>query len=105
MIIRKYKFLWCYSHPCMGLVLPSFGRLRTMYVPNKLRGGMMSLSLAPSNTLLLFFLVQRDCYRNIENSTIIATAALGLFTAAGCMYMLKQLGKQPHQNCCDPFYL
>ncbi|KAK4360633.1 hypothetical protein RND71_019585 [Anisodus tanguticus] len=68
------------------------------YVPNGLRGGMVSLSLAPSNTLLLFFLVQRGCYRNIENSTIIATAALGLFTAAGCMYMLKQLGKQPHQN-------
>ncbi|MCD7463622.1 hypothetical protein HAX54_050959 [Datura stramonium] len=96
--IQVLVVLFCIFHACMGLVLPSLARLRTMYVPNELRGGMMSLSLAPSNTLLLFFIVQRRCYQNIENSTIIATAALGLFTAAGCMYMLKQLGKQPHQN-------
>ncbi|XP_059282588.1 uncharacterized protein LOC132036296 [Lycium ferocissimum] len=96
--IQVLVVLFCIFHACMGLVLPSLARLRTMYVPNELRSGIMSLSLAPSNTILLFFLVQRGWYRNIENSTIIATAALGLFTAAGCMYMLKQLGKQPHQN-------
>ncbi|MCD9560003.1 hypothetical protein HAX54_018388 [Datura stramonium] len=90
--------LFCTFHACVGLVLPSLARLRTMYVPNELRGGMMSLSIAPSNALMLFLLIQRGFYQNIENSTIIAMAALGLFSAAGCMYMLKRLGKQPHQN-------
>nr|XP_010316004.1 uncharacterized protein LOC101255646 isoform X2 [Solanum lycopersicum] len=90
--------LFCIFHACVGLVLPSLARLRTMYVPNDLRGGMMSLSIAPSNALMLFLLIQRGFYQNIENSTIIAMAALGLFSAAGCMYMLKRLGKQPHQN-------
>ncbi|XP_015063837.1 uncharacterized protein LOC107009083 isoform X1 [Solanum pennellii] len=90
--------LFCIFHVCVGLVLPSLARLRTMYVPNDLRGGMMSLSIAPSNALMLFLLIQRGFYQNIENSTIIAMAALGLFSAAGCMYMLKRLGKQPHQN-------
>lgn len=28
------------------------------YVPNELRGGMISLSLAPSNAAILFFVVQ-----------------------------------------------
>ncbi|KAL3346370.1 hypothetical protein AABB24_025023 [Solanum stoloniferum] len=90
--------LFCIFHACVGLVLPSLARLRTMYVPNDLRGGMMSLSIAPSNALMLFLLIQRGFYQNIENSTVIAMAALGLCSAAGCMYMLKRLGKQPHQN-------
>lgn len=41
---------------------------------------------------------QGGYYRNIENSTIIAFAALGLFSAAGSMYLLKQWGKQPHND-------
>lgn len=56
--IKVLVMLFCIFHAGMGLVLPSFTRLRTMYVPNELRGGMMSLSLAPSNALVLFFLVQ-----------------------------------------------
>ncbi|CAN4082995.1 unnamed protein product [Withania somnifera] len=90
--------LFCIFHACVGLVLPSLARLRTMYVPNELRGGMMSLSIAPSNVLMLLLLIQRGFYQNIENSTIIAMAAIGHFSSAGCMYMLKRLGKQPHQN-------
>ncbi|KAJ8546012.1 hypothetical protein K7X08_018595 [Anisodus acutangulus] len=96
--IEILVMLFCIFHVCMGLVLPSLARLRTMYVPNEVRGGMMSISIAPSNALMLFLLIQACFYQNIENSTIIAIAALGLFSAAGCMYMLKRLGKQPHQN-------
>ncbi|XP_060195605.1 uncharacterized protein LOC132624881 isoform X2 [Lycium barbarum] len=96
--IEILVMLFCIFHACVGLVLPSLARLRTMYVPNEVRGGMMSLSIAPSNALMLFLLIQRGFYQNIENSTIIAMAALGLFSAAGCLYMLKRLGKQPHQN-------
>ncbi|CAN4079753.1 unnamed protein product [Withania somnifera] len=49
-----YQILFCIFHACVGLVLPSLARLRTMYVPNELRGGMMSLAIAPSNALMLF---------------------------------------------------
>ncbi|PSS30705.1 Molybdate-anion transporter like [Actinidia chinensis var. chinensis] len=90
--------LFCLFHVCVGLVLPSLARLRTMYVPNELRGGMISLSLAPANAAILFLLLQRGYYQCIENSTIMAFAALGLFSASGCLYLLKRWGKQPYQN-------
>ncbi|XP_022741427.1 molybdate-anion transporter-like isoform X2 [Durio zibethinus] len=85
-------------HACIGLILPSLARLRTMYVPTELRGGMISLSLAPANAAILFILMQRGYYITIENATMIAFAAVGLFMAAGCMYVLKRWGKQPYQN-------
>lgn len=90
--------LFSLFHACVGLIHPLLARLRTMYVPNELRGGMISLSLAPADAAALLFLMQRGYYQNIENSTAIAFAALGLFLAAGCMYVLKRCGKQPYQN-------
>ncbi|KAH9663879.1 Major facilitator superfamily domain-containing protein 5 [Citrus sinensis] len=110
--------LFCLFHACVGLILPSLARLRTMYVPNELRGGMISLSLAPANAAILLFLllvipqplivhldmiearlgIKRGFYRNIENAAMVAFAALGLFIAAGCMHVLKRWGKQPYQN-------
>ncbi|KAJ4714756.1 Molybdate-anion transporter like [Melia azedarach] len=90
--------LFCLFHACVGLILPSLARLRTMHVPNQLRGGMISLSLVPANAAILVFLLQRGYYRNIENAAMVGFAALGLFTAAGCMHVLKRWGKQPYQN-------
>lgn len=91
--------LFCLFHASIGLVLPSLARLRTLYVPNELRGGMISLSLAPANAAILLCLIQRGYNRSIENSTIIAFGAIALFSAAGCMHLLKQSGKySPHQN-------
>ncbi|KAM7507169.1 hypothetical protein LguiA_017622 [Lonicera macranthoides] len=90
--------LFCVFHACIGLILPSLARLRTLYVPNELRGGMISLSLAPANAAVLFFLMQGGLYRDIANSTIIAFAAIGLLSASGCMHLLKQWGKQPGHN-------
>ncbi|GAV58738.1 DUF791 domain-containing protein [Cephalotus follicularis] len=90
--------LFCLFHVCVGMILPSFARLRTMYVPNELRGGMISLSQAPANAAILLILMQRGYYQNIENSTLIAFTALGIFTAACCMHLLKRWGKQPYQN-------
>ncbi|WCJ31360.1 Major facilitator superfamily protein [Euphorbia peplus] len=83
--------LFCLFQAGVGLITPSLARLRTMYVPNELRGGMISLSIAPANAGILFFLIQRGYFEKIENSTIIALAALGLFSAAGSMYMLKRM--------------
>ncbi|KAL3526860.1 hypothetical protein ACH5RR_011516 [Cinchona calisaya] len=83
-------------HACVGLVLPSLARLRSMYVPNELRGGMICLSQAPANMMFLLFLAQRGYYYTVANSTIIAFAALGL--SSGCLYMLKRSGKQLYQN-------
>lgn len=90
--------LFCLFHASVGLVLPSLAKLRSMYVPNEFRGGMMSLSQAPANIIFFFFLVQGGYYRNMENSTIIALSAVSLISAAGCMYILKQSGKQQHHN-------
>ncbi|PIN00573.1 putative sugar transporter [Handroanthus impetiginosus] len=90
--------LFCLFHTCIGVVLPSLARLRTMYVPNDIRGGIMSLSLMPANAAVLFFLVLRGYCHFIGNSTITAFAALGLFSAAGCMYLLRKWGKQLHQS-------
>lgn len=90
--------LFCSFQALVGLISPTLGRLRAMYVPNEFRAGMISLSLAPANAAALCVLIQGGYYRNLNNSIIMAFAALGLFLAAGCMYMLKNLGKQPHQN-------
>ncbi|XP_010271985.1 PREDICTED: molybdate-anion transporter-like isoform X2 [Nelumbo nucifera] len=90
--------LFCLFHVCIGLIVPSLARLRTMYVPNHFRGGMISLSAASANAAVLFVLVQRGYYRNIGNATMMAFAAFGLFTAAGCMHLLKQWAKQSHHN-------
>ncbi|CAM8985728.1 unnamed protein product [Rhodiola kirilowii] len=90
--------LLCVFESCSGLITPSLARLRTTYVPNQLRGGMISLSHVPANVAVLFILVQGGYYRNIGNAAILVLASLGLFLAAGCMYMLKRLGKQPYQS-------
>ncbi|XP_043708915.1 molybdate-anion transporter isoform X2 [Telopea speciosissima] len=90
--------LFCVFHACVGLILPSLARLRTMYVPNELRGGMINLSTAPANAAMVFVLIQGGYHRNFGNATIMAFAAFGLFSAAGCMHVLKKWGKQPHQN-------
>ncbi|GAB2279608.1 hypothetical protein Dimus_014251 [Dionaea muscipula] len=90
--------LFCLFHGCAGLMLPSLARLRTMYVPNEFRARMMSISLAPAYAALLLVVFEGGYYRNLSNATITSFAALGHFVAAGCMYMLKRWGKQPHQN-------
>lgn len=95
--IGELVTLFCFFHVCAGIILASLARLRTMYVPNELRGGMISLSLLPANAAVLVVLIQGGYFRSIENSTIIALGAIGLFSAAGCMYALKK-GKLPHQN-------
>ncbi|KAF7828645.1 molybdate-anion transporter [Senna tora] len=90
--------LFCLFHAGVGLILPSLARLRTMYVPNELRGGMMGFSLAPANAAILLSLVQGGYYKNVGNAALMAIGMFGLITAAGCMHALKQCGKQPYQN-------
>ncbi|CAN8283969.1 unnamed protein product [Cochlearia groenlandica] len=90
--------LFCLFHGCVGLILPSLAKLRTMYVPNELRGGMISLSQVPANAATLFCLIQRGYYHKIENSTMIAFGAVSLFAASGCIYLLRRWGKSPHQD-------
>ncbi|XP_028796387.1 molybdate-anion transporter-like [Neltuma alba] len=90
--------LFILFHACVGLILPSLARLRTMYVPNELRGGMMGLSLAPANAAMLLSLVEGGYYRNVGNAALMAFGVLGLLTSAGCMHALKQWGKQPYNN-------
>ncbi|XP_045812212.1 molybdate-anion transporter isoform X2 [Trifolium pratense] len=90
--------LFSLFHACVGFILPSLARLRTMYVPNELRGGMMGLSLAPANAAILLSVVQGGYYQTVGNAALMAFGAFGLLLAAGCMHALKQCGKQPYNN-------
>ncbi|KAJ6797271.1 molybdate-anion transporter [Iris pallida] len=90
--------LFCIFQACVGLILPALARLRTIYVPNELRGGMISLSLAPANAAILIFLIQGGYHHNIENAAVMVLSALGLLSAAGCIHLLRRWKKQPRQN-------
>ncbi|XP_068635430.1 uncharacterized protein [Aristolochia californica] len=97
---QEIKFLvavFCIFLACVGLISPSLARMRTMLVPNELRAGMMSLSSVPANAALLLVLIQNGRHRNLSNSSIMAVSALGLSTAAICIYLLKRWTKQ-HQE-------
>ncbi|XP_020090206.1 molybdate-anion transporter isoform X2 [Ananas comosus] len=88
--------LFCIFHACVGFILPSLAKLR--YLPNELRGGMITLSLAPANAVILLVLINRAYNRSIENSTIMALAACGLLTAGACIHILRRWRKHPRQN-------
>ncbi|XP_078440585.1 major facilitator superfamily protein [Wolffia australiana] len=90
--------LFCGFHACCGLILPSLARLRTALVPNELRAGMISFSLAPANASILFILIQGGYHRNLSNAAILAMAAFGLFTAAGCVHVLKRWKRRTPGN-------
>ncbi|EHA8592135.1 putative molybdate-anion transporter [Cocos nucifera] len=94
--------LFCVYHACVGFISPSLARLRTMYVPNELRGGMISFSLAPANAAVLLVLIQGGYHQNLANAMIMALAALGLLAAAGCIHLLTLWSKQPHPNWRKP---
>ncbi|KAF0900822.1 hypothetical protein E2562_035319 [Oryza meyeriana var. granulata] len=90
--------LFCIFQACVGLILPSLARLRTMYLPNELRGGMMSFSLGLANAAIIFFLMQGAYHQNVANSTILGFAACGLLVAGGCIHMLKRRRKHTRQD-------
>ncbi|XP_074301657.1 uncharacterized protein LOC141633070 isoform X2 [Silene latifolia] len=96
--IGVFVTLFCLFEAVVGLILPTLARLRSMFVPNEFRAGMESLSLAPANVAIFLVLFQGGFYGGVNNSTRLFIVALGLFLAAGCMHMLKTLGKQPNQN-------
>lgn len=90
--------LFCMYQACVGLILPALARLRTLYVPNELRGGMISLSLAPANAAVLLVLIQGGYHHNFGNAAIMSLSALGLLSAAGCIHVLRRWRKQPRRN-------
>uniref|UniRef100_A0A804NNK8 Major facilitator superfamily protein n=1 Tax=Zea mays TaxID=4577 RepID=A0A804NNK8_MAIZE len=57
--IAPLVIVFCIFHACVGFILPSLARLRTMYLPNELRGGMMSFSMSLANAATFVFLIQR----------------------------------------------
>ncbi|CAO2200188.1 unnamed protein product [Urochloa humidicola] len=90
--------LFCIFHACVGFIIPSLARLRTMYLPNELRGGMMSFSLSLANAAIFIFLLQGSHPRNIANSSILGLASCGLLGAGGCIHMLRRWRKHTRQN-------
>jgi len=96
--IGTLVILFCIFHACVGFILPSLARLRTMYLPNELRGGMMSFSLSLANAAIFVFLLQDTHPRSIANSTILGLASCGLLGAGGCIHMLRRWRKHTRQN-------
>ncbi|XP_078439866.1 uncharacterized protein LOC144710077 [Wolffia australiana] len=83
--------LFCGLHACYGMILPSLARLRTALVPNELRAGMIIFSLAPANASILFILIQGGTTGMLAMQRYKRwLAAFGLFTAAGCVHVLKR---------------
>ncbi|KAL5220229.1 hypothetical protein ABZP36_024942 [Zizania latifolia] len=96
--IGTLVILFCIFHACVGFILPSLARLRTMYLPNELRGGMMSFSLGLAHAAIFIFLMQGAYHQNIANSTILGLAACGLLVAGGCIHLLRRWRKHTWQN-------
>ncbi|KAG2581164.1 molybdate-anion transporter-like [Panicum virgatum] len=96
--IGTLVILFCIFHASVGFILPSLARLRTMYLPNELRGGMMSFSLSLANAAIFVFLLQDTHPRSIANSTILGLASCGLLGAGGCIHMLRRWRKHTRQN-------
>ncbi|CAD6266349.1 unnamed protein product [Miscanthus lutarioriparius] len=96
--IGPLVIVFCIFHACVGFILPSLARLRTMYLPNELRGGMMSFSLSLANAAIFIFLLQGAHHRCFANSTILFLASYGLLGAGGCIHMLRRWRKHAWQN-------
>ncbi|CAL5008958.1 unnamed protein product [Urochloa decumbens] len=96
--IGTLVILFCIFHACVGFIIPSLAGLRTMYLPNELRGGMMSFSLSLANAAIFIFLLQGAHPRNIANSSILGLASCGLLGAGGCVHMLRRWRKHTRQN-------
>nr|ACL53678.1 unknown [Zea mays] len=89
--IAPLVIVFCIFHACVGFILPSLARLRTMYLPNELRGGMMSFSMSLANAATFVFLIQGSAHhRHVANSTILSLASYGLLGAGGCVHMLRR---------------
>ncbi|KAL6857147.1 hypothetical protein ACP4OV_018529 [Aristida adscensionis] len=96
--IGTLVILFCIFHACVGFILPSLARLRSMYLPNELRGGMMSFSLSLANAAIFVFLLQGAYHRSVANSTILGLASCGLLGAGGCIHMLRRWRKHTRQS-------
>lgn len=82
--------LFCLFSACVGIISPSLARLRSIYVPNDMRAGMISLSRVPANIAVIFVLMRGGYYHNMENSTILTMCVLGLLSGAGCFHILNR---------------
>lgn len=97
--IAPLVIVFCIFHACVGFILPSLARLRTMYLPNELRGGMMSFSMSLANAATFVFLIQGSAHhRRVANSTILSLASYGLLGAGGCVHMLRRWRKHTRLN-------
>ncbi|CAD6266348.1 unnamed protein product [Miscanthus lutarioriparius] len=97
--IGPLVIVFCIFHACVGFILPSLARLRTMYLPNELRGGMMSFSLSLANAVIFIFLLQGAHHRRVTNSTILSLASYGLLGAGGCIHILRRWRKHTPAEC------
>lgn len=85
--------LWLYfvySNVRVGIISPLLARLRSIYVPNDMRAGMISISRVPINIAIVFVLMRGGYYHNLENNTILTMCVLGLLSGAGCLHILNR---------------
>jgi hypothetical protein len=74
--------LFCLFNACVGIISPSLARLRSIYVSNDMRAGMVNLFRVPANLAVVFVLMRGGYYHNLENNTILTMCVLGLLSAA-----------------------
>eukprot|EP00249_Psilotum_nudum_P016047 c25631_g1_i2 orf=230-1588(+) len=81
---------FCAFHICSGIAWPSLARLRSIYIPNDHRAGVISLFRMPFNAAIVFVLMKGGLYHAIDNSTIFTLSIIGLLSGIYCLHLLNQ---------------
>ena len=97
--IRVLVALFCLFNACVGIISPSLARLRSIYVSNDMRAGMVNLFCVPANLAVVFVLMRGGYYHNLENNTILTMCVLGLLSGAGCLHILNRWSYVANKDC------
>ncbi|ERN13373.1 hypothetical protein AMTRI_Chr09g41740 [Amborella trichopoda] len=98
-----YQEIWflvavfCIFHACVGFILPSLARLRSLFVPNDHRAAMMSMYHAVASCMVLLVLGVDFYVWKLGNACIMGMAVVGLFAAGFCIYNLRK-PQQDHRS-------
>ncbi|KAG6557965.1 hypothetical protein Mapa_000144 [Marchantia paleacea] len=81
---------FCAYHICVGISLPSLAYLRSIYIQNDRRAGVLSLYHIPVHMGMLFILIEGGILKHLENSTIFYLCILGLLSGCVALHSLDK---------------
>ncbi|KAL2631766.1 hypothetical protein R1flu_016452 [Riccia fluitans] len=87
--------VFCIYHVCVGIAWPSLAYLRSIYISNDRRAGVLSFYRVPVHLGMLFILIKGGILKHVENSSVFYLCILGLLS--GCV-ALHSLDKYRHQT-------